>query len=149
MFETQKIWAAAMMADREFDGSDGCRYKFFAENWGNSSPFKVFTNGEWRNMGISWMEHGNVIEIFKDQPDLKIDTEVLVSDKFDGEWERAHFSNYGDNHSMVCFADGKTSETKEYHQWRYWKVDNGAHKGKSNVKQEPIKIKKVKHSTGE
>ncbi len=136
MFDSEREWAIAMLYEREFADLDGCRYKFFGDNDRPGSPFKILVHGEWESMQNSWSEYNKVFEVFKDQPNLDIGAKVLVTNNHRGEWKHAHFSSYGSNNTMIC---SKKSDNKEYQYqyhslWRYWKVLEGKHKGKSNIK---------------
>ncbi len=145
----QKDWAIAMANGREFGDARGWIYKFSEEAVFRNSPFIVLRHGTWEPIDSRWCHFDEVEEIFGNMPNLAVNTNVMVKDEplAEHEWIPAHFKKWNKG-KIICFAERATSfsvyDNREY-SWDCWKVDDGAHKGKSNVKQDISTKQEIKN----
>ncbi len=137
MFKNEREMAIGLASiNKDFEDSKGCIYKFVTDSKGRS-PFQVFTEeGKWEAIDTHW---GRFAELkISGLPNLPIDAKIFVKESESHGWKPRHFKKWNKQGDIICHRDTSTSFTEidgsEY-VWKFWKIDGGVHKGKTNYKQ--------------
>ncbi len=135
----QKEGIQALIDGRRFKDKKGNVYLWSDDNLFNS-PFRVNVKDEADMIpGLHnfWDVLDELVEIFE-TIELEVDTRVFVSHHSSGETRPRYFKGWDEQGNMLCYSNGKTSfsvsPTDKTFCWKYWKVDGGIHKGKTNYK---------------
>ncbi len=145
MFKNEGEYADAMRNGRVFNNG-GWICKFDQDVLRDSkaySPFVCMTgdineecNNRWVPMDNTWKVNDEIFEIFKDNPELEVDTKVFVKDSGQNFWFKRHFKEWNGS-KIVCFGQGDTSFTEsdptDTGSWDLWKIAEGKHKDETNV----------------
>ncbi len=134
MFKSEGEYADAMRNGRVFNNG-GWICKFDPDvlrDSGAYSPFVCATgdiNEEYKNrwvaMDNTWRVNDKIFEVFKNNPELEVDTKVFVKEVKKNDWLPRHFMKWDNNGDMVCFSNGDTSFTETNENgtsWKCWKV---------------------------
>ncbi len=133
----QKEGIQALMDGRRFKDNAGNVYLWSNDNL-FESPFRVNVKDRADmipGMHNFWGVLDELVEIF-DNPDLAVDTRVLVTDERNGTLQPRYFKGWNEQGNMLCWPYGKTSFssslTDDACKWLFWEVARGIHKGKTN-----------------
>ncbi len=133
----QKEGIQALMDGRRFKDNAGNVYLWSDDNL-YKSPFRVNVKDRVdMRPGLHnfWDVLDELVEVF-DNPDLAVDTRVLVTDERNGTLQPRYFKGWAEQGSMLCYSYGKTSFssplTDDSCKWLFWEVARGIHKGKTN-----------------
>ncbi len=147
MFKNEGEYADAMRNGRVFNNG-GWICKFDQDVLRDSDEYSPFVcmsvdisegyTNMWAAMGKAWIVNDEIFEIFKDNPELEVDTKVFVKHSKDASWAPRHFMKWSGVGDIVTFCNGDTSFTQNPNEkhgwsWDYWKIAEGEHKGKTNV----------------
>ncbi len=148
MFRSEERFGLAMMKGRVFNnGGWICKFDPKVLLGGKIySPF-VCTNEDaidWEPMNATWRHRKGMFEVFGEVdgmkterlPELEVDTKVFVKEIKSNNWVPRHFMEWGYRGRVLCYANGDTSfsETdKDGTDWKFWKIAEGVHKGKTNI----------------
>ncbi len=133
----QKEGIQALMDGRRFKDNAGNVYLWSDDNLYNS-PFRVNVKDRVdMRPGLHnfWEVLDELVEIF-DNPDLAVDTRVLVAHGTGSKLKPRYFKGWDKEGSMLCYSNGQTSfssfSNDDTYTWRCWEVARGIHKGKTN-----------------
>ncbi len=138
MFKSEKEMALGLASsDSGYKDDDGNIYKCVndIDDVLGSSPFRVYRNGEWEEINSFWGRFAQMKRV-SINPNLPVDTKVLVREFEINKWTPRHFMKWVGNGDIVCFSNGDNSFTEINEKgtsWKFWKIAEGAHKDETNV----------------
>ncbi len=118
MFKNEGEYADAMRNGRVFDNG-GWICKFDQDVLKESRVYSPFVcrsvdgqemlGEKWLAMDNTWRVRDDIFEIFENNPELEVDTRVLVSHKRNSPKKPRYFKEWDDKGNMRCYLEGTTS----------------------------------------
>ncbi len=131
MFKSEKDVAYSMGCGRIYR-VDKTICKYDPECLRGESPYSPFicntNNTKWRPMSSLWEKYADMVELFKDRPDLEIGTKVLVKPEGEDKWVERRFKRWLPDATISCIDDTINS------LWWYWEVAEGKFEGETNFR---------------